>query len=788
MHHSELHAAGFQVFPVHVYPDGRGGHEKRPRVPKGTSWREWTYDPNSPSWQGALPGLMIPPGVVVLDLDTYKGGGRHELPEITEWDAALIQRTVSGGEHYAFAVPAGLNLTQRDLSPTINTRSTGHGFICTGDGYTPAGRGVFRMLNPAALPSLPDTVIARLLPRERSKAPPGTELADSTVIDMLRHIDPGMGRKDWFNVGAAIRAHLGDDADPDLFIRWSQGEFWLGGCPDNADSEERLAYDWGTFKADGAVSPGTLWHYACKGGWSPPPSIDVAKVFGGGDFSEGLAEILETGADPAKLGANLNRVNAVTDPLSRTVLRSALKKELKAAGLLDKALTAKIDGNESDKPAVTGEYGKNHTRNAEIFIATHYPNGSLVQQSEILYRHDGRAWQELTQEELTAQVTRALMPSYPQDAVYTCTERTVRRMSIVPPGTLEHVNPDYVAFNNGVLRLSDGALIPGSPSLSVINARPYDYAPGSFCPTWLKFLDGAFEGDQERVNLLQEWCGYLMVPTYEHQNILVLIGIRRSGKGTVGRVLRKLVGPDASCGGSLLDLIDGAKLASMTNKSMMFIGDAQPTFNGHVVHAVAEKVRNVSGCDELTLRRPYQRVPMNMPLPTRLVIACNKVPRLFDDSGALAARIIPIPFNTSYGGGREDPHLLSKLEAEIEGIACWALQGLSRLRHNGQFSECAASRAELHAMAEVMSPLNRFIEESVEFGPDQRIAGQDLYNAYQQYCVALQEIPIAPRAFATDFFAAARGRGVKRHNGTFEGRRTRGFTGAGLQAPLAAVK
>jgi phage/plasmid-associated DNA primase len=69
-----------------------------------------------------------------------------------------------------------------------------------------------------------------------------------------------------------------------------------------------------------------------------------------------------------------------------------------------------------------------------------------------------------------------------------------------------------VAFRNGLLDISclltgPPALEPKSPLWFSRVAFPYDYNPGAKAPKWLKFLDRVLEGDQERIQRLQEWFG-----------------------------------------------------------------------------------------------------------------------------------------------------------------------------------------------------------------------------------------------------------------------------------------
>lgn len=130
------------IFPVRKSYDTRKGKwRKFPAVPKGESWATYRASERELSHATNL-GCVIPEGRVVIDLDTYKGVTRETVDKALgcslDWDGALIQKTVGGGEHYAFCLPEGAIVRQQDGVLGVegfDTRAAGKGWICTGEGY-----------------------------------------------------------------------------------------------------------------------------------------------------------------------------------------------------------------------------------------------------------------------------------------------------------------------------------------------------------------------------------------------------------------------------------------------------------------------------------------------------------------------------------------------------------------------------------------------------------------------------------------------------------------------------
>lgn len=103
----------FNVFPVNlIHTKGKDKPEKRPAV-KG--WQTHMASVADLAFSQNI-GVGVPAGHVFIDLDTYKGVTREAveaaLGVALPWDDALIQRTVSGGEHYCFRLPDGAEVRQ----------------------------------------------------------------------------------------------------------------------------------------------------------------------------------------------------------------------------------------------------------------------------------------------------------------------------------------------------------------------------------------------------------------------------------------------------------------------------------------------------------------------------------------------------------------------------------------------------------------------------------------------------------------------------------------------------
>lgn len=804
----QLRAAGVPSFPCWArYNNNKKKWDKGPAVPKGESWQLTALRPVADptlDWSSGVIGVPVPSGVLVLDLDSYAGATRDDVERALgsplPWDAALIQRTIGGGEHYAFR--CGWDARQGDSLAGVrgfDIRVAGKGFICAGDGYRPVNHGgVFAFSNSSTLPELPDTVCSVLETKhtaaiQPSKASPGDS---AEVLQALSHIDPGCSRSQWRNVGYSLKALYADDdyAGLELFERWSAGELWDGAAPHNyvASGKGSVQDQWPTFRAEGGVNPSTLYYHAIQGGWRPPAHFDVASAFGPdaapADRFNGLVErIRADGPDIKHTAQIVEDIQAAgCNALQVALLAAELKTELSNAGLKDKAVSSHIDGLLRTKPpgdlvdrAPPGLYSKNDTDNAVVFLETHYPDRTLARCDGAFYRYTGKAWESVTADTVKHQITVAMAAQRMQDAKISACYRMVSNLAPVMDGQLSQVPKHLILFDNGVLDLVTGQLGPHDPSIFSTNLLPYSFNTAASCPLWEAFLADIFDGDKERADLLQEWTGYLLTRDYTHQKVMFLLGGPRCGKGTIGRVLAALVGAQNFSGGSLSSLASHSYIDGISEKPVVFIGDAEKKVAPHITSQVVERLKTISGNDEVSWHRMYHG-GLSRTLPTRFTMASNSVPTLFDDSGALASRLLLLTFDKSYLG-REDLTLGDRLLSEIEGIATWSLDGLRRLNLQGKFTEPAASASEYQLIAEAYSPVRRFVEECCEISADCRLTSRQLYETYRAWAIGEGEEPMRPKVLVGAIRDAYRGRSVRYGVHWIDGKSERGFKGLQLK-------
>lgn len=324
------------------------------------------------------------------------------------------------------------------------------------------------------------------------------------------------------------------------------------------------------------------------------------------------------------------------------------------------------------------------------------------------------------------------------------------------------------------LHIPTGNVIPATPALFTGNALDFDYNPDAPPPVaWLEFLDQLWGNDPEQIATLQEWFGYCLTADTSQHKILLMVGPKRSGKGTIGRVLTKLVGASNVVGPTTGSLAGAFGLQPLIGKSLAIVSDAR--FTGENVAVVVERLLCISGEDMLTIDRKFL-ASVSMKLPTRFMLLTNELPRMSDASGALAGRFIMLRLTKSFYG-REDTGLTDRLTAELPGILLWAIDGWMRLRERGHFVQPASVADAVQDMEDLASPVMAFVRDCCVVGPGQRAWVDDLYQAWKSWCEREgRSVTTTRQTFGRDLCAAVPGVSTRRGTGL-----VRFYQGIGLQ-------
>ena len=393
---------------------------------------------------------------------------------------------------------------------------------------------------------------------------------------------------------------------------------------------------------------------------------------------------------------------------------------------------------------------------AREFVGGRYMAGqmrTLRHQADAFYIWTGSCYREMKKEEIRAELYQFLDEAYcktkdgtlapfnPNKAkvgnvLEALAAEAQLSLTIRSPAWLEDAAQpaaaEIMACRNGLLHLPERRLYPHSATFFNLNAVGYDYDISAKPPAeWLRFLRALWPRDEEAIATLQEMFGLLLTGDTRQQKAFLIVGPKRSGKGTIARLLTALLGPDNVAGPTLSGLGQNFGLAPLIGRPLAIISDARLSGRADQ-QIIAERLLAITGEDALTIDRKYQGAWTGR-LPTRFLILTNELPRLADASGALTGRLVVLTLRQSFYGN-EDQGLTERLLTERPAILNWAMAGRDRLAARGHFIQPASSRQAIEALEDLGSPIGAFLRARCVVDAGRCVECSRLFDAWKGWC------------------------------------------------------
>ena len=315
------------------------------------------------------------------------------------------------------------------------------------------------------------------------------------------------------------------------------------------------------------------------------------------------------------------------------------------------------------------------------------------------------------------------------------------------------------------------------------NRLPVYYQPDAPQPvTWLHFLSQLLE--PEDILTLQEYLGYLLIPSTKAQKMLVMTGKGGEGKSRIGLLLKKLFG-EASHSESILRIETNRFASANLEYKLVMVDDD--------LNMVAlPETRNIKSIvtaeDRLCIERKNKQAVQGLLYVRFICFGNGNLVAAHDDSDGFWRRQILITVKDRDPARVDNPFLIEELSEERPGILLWMLEGLHRLLANRyQFTISERSIQNLEAAMADSDNLTQFMQATayVRFKPDTEERSTYLYRAYTKWCEDNLESPVPQKKFS-QFLLKNAGKYGLTFSKHIEGK-YRGFRGVCVHPAFAAA-
>ena len=303
------------------------------------------------------------------------------------------------------------------------------------------------------------------------------------------------------------------------------------------------------------------------------------------------------------------------------------------------------------------------------------------------------------------------------------------------------VDPYLLSCANGTLDLRTGELREADPRDLLTRGTDVSYKPGAKCPRWRSFLAEVLSGDVELGTFLQRLIGYSLTGDTREHVMAVLHGGGCNGKTTTVEIVKRILGDLASSAAFdtfakvAADRGPRNDLARLHGARMVVASES-----GEGRQLDETTVKQLTGGDTVAARFLYGEHFEFVPT-FKLWVVTNHRPRVDGEDDAIWRRLRLIPFEQSFEG-RKDPALRGALEAELPGILAWAVKGCLAWQREG-LGNAAAVETATRGYREEEDVLGAFLAERCVH--DGEVEASELRAAYEAFCAALGERPLASR-------------------------------------------
>lgn len=392
----------------------------------------------------------------------------------------------------------------------------------------------------------------------------------------------------------------------------------------------------------------------------------------------------------------------------------------------------------SHKPKIEADFSELQTSRlhpcleAAIKFWEYHKNIIYCMSNDVFYKYEKGVFKKINTVEIIKLLTRTEDIDNSKQLSRNKKLEIVQNMKDELHYNMDSFNPDgIINFENCYLNLNKLEVIEHSPSIISTIQLPYKYDKDAECNLWKKVLIDIFEGDQEKIETLQEFAGYCLVKDTKYEKALFLLGDGSNGKSTVLEGLRYMLGQDNVSSLSLRLVSDPAFVGTLMNKYANIVSEIPKNVSDY-----EDDFKTIVSGEPVTVNTKYEQTYHARPF-CKLIFAANRMPRIGDTSQAVYRRLLVIRFDKEFKEIDQDKELKFKLKNESSGMFNWAVEGLKRLQDRGYFLVSTKMAKHIREIAENNNIIMQFFNEMIEIVPnneEEYLTKAEVFSKYQKFC------------------------------------------------------
>lgn len=291
-----------------------------------------------------------------------------------------------------------------------------------------------------------------------------------------------------------------------------------------------------------------------------------------------------------------------------------------------------------------------------------------------------------------------------------------------------------IACENGLLDVETQELSPFNLDEMTFHSIPVTYNPKAECPPWKEFLTQVLE--PQDILTIQEWSGYILLPSYKFHKMMWLHGGGRNGKGVWQRTIEGIIGKDNVAGVGLEEFDGNHRFALRQLYGKLFNPCSEPITSSKKALRT-ELLKKATGQDSIKAECKGTDKRIDFTNTAKITILANKFPTVKDNTTAFKDRRIIVNFPHEFTGKEQIQDLENTWLNNPEyksGILNWMLEGLQRLLKQGYFTESKTQQDIELEFQRASDTIGAFINELGVYGKNYICTRSAAREAYENYC------------------------------------------------------
>lgn len=302
-----------------------------------------------------------------------------------------------------------------------------------------------------------------------------------------------------------------------------------------------------------------------------------------------------------------------------------------------------------------------------------------------------------------------------------------------------------IPVQNGILNVVTRELTPFCPEKIFFNKLPVIYDKNAKCPNIEKFLSDILKNPEDKL-VFYELAGSGLYKEYKYEKSAMFVGNGRNGKGKSLELIKRLVGAENCASIPLSNLTpDSFSISELFGKLFNIAGDI-----GNKDLQDTSMFKSLSGRDLVSAKRKFL-TSLHFENYAKFIFACNELPTVYDSSRGFWERWVLMEFPYTFVNEEEyvttpikdreflkirDEDIISKIITpdELSGLLNEALNGLSRLSKNHNFSVTAGTKEIKEMWIRKSNSVVAFIMDYIEEDYEGKITKKEFRHKYAEFC------------------------------------------------------